>query len=74
MMTIITACLPLFLKLIGMAMDSDKFSKEQKESFQSFVLTMQASQTASAQLNQSYDAQVEELKKKIQSENQGEIK
>lgn len=69
MISIISALLPLFLKLIGMAMDSDKFSKEQKESFNQFVMTMQSSQTASAQLNQSYDAQVEELKKKIQGEN-----
>lgn len=65
MLTIITALLPLFLKLIGRAMDSEKFSKEQKESFNAFVLAMQDTQTASAKLNQSYEEQVEELKKKV---------
>lgn len=68
MITIIQALLPLFLRLIGMALDKGEYTKEQRESFVAFALSMQKSQTVSAEIHNSYEEQIEKLKKKVMEE------
>jgi len=64
-LTIITAVLPLLMKLIGMFFESKSASSDQREAFKEFIDKMQKSPSTPANLKLSYDEQLKRLREDI---------
>lgn len=60
--TIITAVLPILIKLISMAINKAQVSKEQKKSFMLFVESMSARGAESVRAHKSFKKLHEQLK------------
>lgn len=64
---ILTAVLPILMKIIGMAIDRSEGNSEAKRKFYELGAAIQKLPNMSVKLNQDYEAQLKELRMKDES-------